>query len=91
MKVSVRFLRSVLPDWEWRAVQTGFGRWEYVGARLWEEVIVRPYAVLCGPMEDDAVTQWRADSGKESELFSAFWLRHANAVDEKVFGKEGAK
>lgn len=90
MKVNIRFLRFVLPDWEWCAVQTGFGRWEYAGARLWDEVTVRPYAVLCGFMEDDYDTQWRADSGEESELFSAFWLRHANAGDERVF-EEGAK
>lgn len=83
--MNVSFLRFVLPDWEWRAVQTGFGRWEYVGV-LREEVIVRPYAVLCGPTEDDYATQWRVESGGKSEPFSAFLLRHTNAV-----GKEGAK
>lgn len=62
--------------WEWRAERNGFG-WYYVGTLAFSEVHVRPYSVVCGPYEDNCVTQWRAEEGSHSEPFAMFWARWA--------------
>jgi hypothetical protein len=79
MDITLKRLCSWHPEWEWRAVRTGFG-WEYVGNRTFAEVRVRAYSVLCGPSEDDCATQWRVEQGEHSESFAMWSLTHMVAI-----------
>lgn len=64
--MTIAELRKMAPDWNWSARRKGMG-WQYEGWRGENKVRVYACAVICGPMEDDCATQWRADDGRCSQ------------------------
>lgn len=71
-KITKRILMRDAPSWKWFAKRKGMG-WQYVGRKNKALVIVKPFAVQCGPMEDDYTTQWRVDDGEKIEDYAS-WL-----------------
>ena len=64
-------LKKDAPSWHWFANRHGVG-WRYTGIKRGKQVRVIPFAVMCGPAEDDYVTQWRVDDGEKTVDYTSW-------------------
>lgn len=72
-KLTKSVLEHDAPGFRWAAVRDGFG-WRYVGVAAGGRTVkVMPYAVHCGPAEDDYATEWWVDEGCGSVPY-AMWI-----------------
>lgn len=74
-RMRIRDLRKSMPHWDWVAERYSMG-WRYIGTHKSRHVVVYATSVLCGPSEDDATTEWRADDGRTSESYVVWWMKN---------------
>jgi hypothetical protein len=78
-RVTIKKLRTDLPDWAWTAEHYGMG-YRYIGVKGDRTVTVHACSVLSGPCEDDYATRWYAYDGKVSQSFSMFHMTNISQV-----------
>jgi hypothetical protein len=72
-KVTKRRLEKDHPEWEWEAERNGLS-WQYRGCQGKNKVLIKPFAVYCGFVEDDCTTEWRVDDGKKTQNYFSWCL-----------------